>query len=125
MPVVLPASAPKPSGREPDVLDALMVIDDELVEWILLASPRSEQDKEMMKRILALRTQLAQQVNQLVLSRMKLAAAGLEPEIARLNAVTAQVAALSKSIGTVREVLGAADEAVRLAAQVLAIVAML
>jgi hypothetical protein len=47
------------------------------------------------------------------------------PEITRLNAVTAQVAALSKSIGTIKEILHAADEAVSLAARALAVVAMI
>lgn len=125
MPVVLPDGAPRPSDRDADVIDALMVIDDELVEWLLLACPTCEEEKEAMKRVLALRTQLSQQLNQLVLERMKLAAAGLEPEITRLNKVTAQVVALSKSIGTMKEVIHAADEAVGLAAQALAVIAMI
>lgn len=113
--------AAKPAKN--DVLEIIQAIDNELVEWILHAAPSSDDEKEQMKQVLALRTKLNQHANQLVLARMKLSTSGVEHHCVRLGVVTEQIRGTTKSIVTVKEVLGVADEAVTIAAQVVAFVA--
>jgi hypothetical protein len=108
-------------GSEPaDVLSAVMAIDNELVEWILHAAPKTDDEKREMKEILRLRTQLERHLNQLVLEKMKLATLGLTEQCGRLGVITVQIRATAKTITTVKEVLTVAGETVTIAAQVVA-----
>jgi hypothetical protein len=120
MPVVLPSHVARPLGREPDLVDSLSVIDNELVEWILHARPGDDDEKKQMRRVLALRTRLEQDLNKLVLERLRLSPTGLEKQVLRLNAVSEQICGTAKSIGTAKDVLNAAEEVVTIAAQALA-----
>ena len=120
MRIVLPSGVEKPAGREPDLLDSLMVIDNELVEWILHAHPGSDEEKQQMRQVLALRTRLEHDLNKLVLERLRLAATGLTEQVSRLNVVSEQLCGTGKSISAAKDVLNAAEEVVTIAAQVLA-----
>lgn len=120
MPTVLPPNVARPVGREPDLLDSLAAIDNELVEWLLHARPGNDEEKKQMRQVLALRTRLEQDINKLVVDRLRLSTAGLEPQVARLNVVSQQVYATAKSIGSVKDVLNTAEEVVTIAARAVA-----
>src|SRR5690349_1553107 len=120
MPVVLPPKVARPLGREPDLIDSLTVIDNELVEWILHARPGNDDEKKQMRQVLALRTQLEHSLNKLILDRLRLAPTGLEAQVHRLNSVSEQICDTAKTISTVKDVLNAAEEAATIASQALA-----
>jgi hypothetical protein len=106
-----------------NVLDAMMAINDALVEWLLYAQPTDEAERSDVERVLSLRTQIEHQLNQLVLVRMKLATMDLSDHAARLGTISKQIRATTKSIETAKNVLNAADQVVSVAASVLAAVA--
>lgn len=123
----IPIGGPLPGAGAPahktDVIDVIMAIDNELVEWILHARPTNDEEKAEMRRVLALRTQIEQQLNALVLSRMKLATQNLKAQSSRLDAITTQLRETGKTVGTVKEVVGAAAEALTVIGQVVAVIA--
>jgi hypothetical protein len=124
MRVILPPNVARPLGREPDLLDSLAVIDNELVEWILHARPSNDDEKKQMRQVLALRTRLEHDLNKLVLDRLRLSATELEKHVSRLNVVSEQICGTAKSISTAKDVLNAAEEVVIIAAQVVASVVL-
>lgn len=119
----LKVAGPVTTAAAPDVIDALLTLDNELVDWLLHASPKTDEDKREMREVLSLRTQLDRHVNRLVADKMKLATLGLGEQAGRLDALSGQIRDTVKTIATVKDVLGAAGEAVNIAAGVVAALA--
>jgi len=95
---------------EPDLIDAITAIDNELVEWILHARPTNDEEKAEMRQVLLLRTQIDQKLNALVLVRMKLATTHFRAQSKRLGEISKAMQATAKSVGTVKEVLKTVGE---------------
>ncbi len=105
------------------IFETLLDLDDDLVEWVLHASPTSTAESAQMKQVLSLRGDVEDALNALVAYRMKLAASGLSPEAARLTALSTAMKQLAKKIDTVQQVLTIAGEVVQIAAKAVAFVA--
>jgi hypothetical protein len=99
------------------MFETLLEVDNQLVDWLIHASPRNDAEREMMRRIFALRGDLDDALNQLVGDRLKLAVADLPAETARLDAVAAELKTVSKTIDGVERVLTIAGTAAEVAAK--------
>ncbi len=110
-------STPEPPA---DILASLRAYDAALMEWLLHASPTTDDERQEVKQLRELRTQLTQLMNEIVEHRMRLATAPIKAHAARLAPVCAQIKATAKTISTVKDVLHATGEAVSVASTVLA-----
>lgn len=99
------------------IFETLLDVDDELVDWVLHASPTNAAESAQMKQVLSLRGDVEDALNALVAYRMKLAASGLSPEATRLTALSGAMRQLAKRIDTVQQVLTIAGEVVQIASK--------
>ena len=114
----IPIRTPGRAAKEPDLIDTITAIDNELIEWILHSRPTNDEEKAEMRRVLLLRTQLDQKLNALVLVRMKLATANLKAQSKRLGEISKEIQATAKSVGSVKEVLKTVGEVTTIVASV-------
>lgn len=103
-----------------EALKGLIDADTELVDWLIQASPNTDEERNEMKRVVALRGELDQRINELVLSRLKLAAVDLSDEIRKLNGITTNLRAAKKTIESVKSVTSLAVEVLNVAASIVA-----
>ncbi len=87
------------------VLDTLRAADDALVDWLLDATPESDEDRAAMREVLALRTKLDQAINRLVGVALTDAAAALGDEAKALGEVTEDLQNAERTIDRVGDVL--------------------
>jgi hypothetical protein len=106
-----------------DLLDTLKAFECDLAEWLLYASPVTDEDRERVRQVRALRTELDHEINRIVAVRMKLATADLKAHAARLSLVTVQLQATASSLGTPRDILHAAGEVVSIAHDIVVAIA--
>jgi len=104
------------------MFDMLLSLDDSIIDWLMHASPKTDDDRTRMLNVLAIRTDLEAKLNQLVAFRLKLAVANLPAETARLTEATATMNSIGKTIDTVQHVLTIAGTAVEVAAKALTVV---
>jgi hypothetical protein len=105
------------------MFETLLQLDDAVIDWLMHASPKNDDDRLNMMRVLALRTELEASLNDLIAFRLKLAVANLPAETAQLATATAAMKSVAKTIESVQQVLTAAGTAVEVAAKALAFVA--
>ncbi len=106
-----------------DPITTLLDIEHELIRWIFLATPATDEQKADMTRLLALRDQLHALIDELVVKRLQVAALGLTEQPKSLRDIGQKIAGEAKTIETVREVLGYAAKAVETAGQIASAVA--
>jgi len=102
------------------IYETLIALDDDIVDWILHATPKTDDDKENMRKVLSLRGVLDQTLNQLVDVQLKLAANAMVDEANQLDRISAQMESTQKTIDTVQTVIGIAGTAVEIAGKALA-----
>jgi len=105
------------------IFETLMRIDDQVVDWILHATPKTDDDRDLMRRILDLRGDLEDALNRLVAYRLRLSTAALPDEAARLSAISQGMTTTEKQVETAEKVLSIVGEVVAIAAKVVAFVA--
>jgi hypothetical protein len=105
------------------LLDTLRQLDQDLVDWLLHASPRDDDERATMQRILTLRGSLSQAINGLVAGALEASAARFPDDVARVNAAAARMTAVGRSIDTAQEVLTIAGTALEVLGKVAAFVA--
>jgi DNA anti-recombination protein RmuC len=104
-------------------IDQLLTLDDALLDWLMHASPRTEDDRAQMLKIFAMRTQLDAAINNLVARRLQLAVANLPAQTAQLETAVQSMKQTSKSIDDLQKVLTIVGAVVQVAAQLVALVA--
>jgi hypothetical protein len=105
------------------MFETLLDLDNDLVDWLIHASPSNDEQRAQMREVFALRAELDDRVNQLVASRLKLAASALSDEAQRLESVAKEMKATAKTIDSVESVIAIAGTAVEIAAKVVDMVA--
>lgn len=88
-----------------NVLETLRAADDALIDWILDATPETDEDRAAMREVLALRTKLDQAINRLVGVALEQAAAELGDEAKVLSDVTEDLQTVARTIDRVGDVL--------------------
>ena len=88
-----------------NVLETLRAADDALIDWILDATPETDEDRAAMREVLALRTKLDQAINRLVGVALEQAAAELGDEAEMLSEVTEDLQTVARTIDRVGDVL--------------------
>jgi hypothetical protein len=102
-----------------DVIDILTDIDESLVQWTIHATPKPNGDGvNEMKEVVALRTELDQEINAIVLNRLRVSTLQLENEIAQLQKVDDGLKSAAKTVDTVKDVIGWASTALSLATHI-------
>jgi hypothetical protein len=107
------------------IFEALLEIDNALVDFLIAATPSNDRDLEDMKRLFILRGDLNLALNGLVAQRLRLALANLPDDVARLNDAAAAMRQVERRIESIQQVLSIAATAVEVAAKAaLAVVAL-
>jgi hypothetical protein len=104
-------------------IDQLLTLDDDLLDWLMHASPKSDADRVQMLQILAMRTKLDAAINDLVAHRLQLAVANLPAQTAQLEKAVQSMKQTSKTIDDLQQVLTIVGTVVQVAAQLVALVA--
>jgi hypothetical protein len=99
------------------IFETLLEIDNALVDYLIVASPTNDQEREDMKRLFILRGDLGLALNSLVAQRLRLALANIPDDIARLNEAAAAMRQVAQRIESVQKVLSIAATAVEVAAK--------
>jgi hypothetical protein len=102
------------------IFDLLLAFDHLLVDWVLRASPITEEQRADMQRVLAFRGDLDESLNELVAYRLKLPLTVLPNDVQRLTDATKTLTDAAKTIDTVQGVLTAVGTAVEVAGNVAA-----
>ena len=102
------------------IFQLLLNFDDQLVDWILHASPSNDVEREAMRRVLALRGELEDDLNKLVAFRLKASVAALPDQAARLTSLASAMQATEQTVENAAKVISTAGEVVSIAAKVLA-----
>jgi hypothetical protein len=105
------------------LLDTLMKLDDDLVDWILHATPRTDDERTTMRQILALRGSLSQAISGFVADALERAAQRLPDEVARVNAAAAKMTTVARSIETAQTVVTIAGTAIEVVGKIAAFLA--
>jgi hypothetical protein len=100
-----------------NVLETLRAADEALIDWILDATPETEEDRAAMREVLALRTKLDQAMNRLVGVELESAAEELADEVTALAVVTEDLKTVDRTIERVGDVLRWAGIVVDVAAK--------
>lgn len=99
------------------IFETLLEIDNALVDFLIVAAPTNDQEREDMKRLFILRGDLGVALNGLVAQRLRLALANIPDEVARLNDAAAAMRQVTHRIDSVQKVLSIAATAVEVAAK--------
>ena len=105
------------------LFETLLEMDDQMVNWLLHASPTNQAERVKMKHVFALRGDLDDLLNELVAQRIKLSIAPLAEETARLNSIAGEMKRVEATIETVDKVLAIAGTAVEICRKLVAAVA--
>src|SRR3954464_2282957 len=105
------------------LFETLLEVDNQLVDWLIHASPRNDVERDQMKQIFVLRADLDDALDQLVGERLRLSVASLADDSARLAAAAAELKNVARTIEGVEKVLTIAGTAVDVAAKAVAFVA--
>ena len=108
-----------PGSRPPDVLEDLKSFSRDLAEWLLHASPVTDDDRDLARQLRGLRTRLEQKINEITAARMKLATRSMPAQASRLSVITVEIKGTTKSISTAKDVLHVTGEAVQIAGDIL------
>ena len=103
-----------------DIFQMLLNFDDMLVDWILHTTPADDAGRGAMRRVLAIRGEIEDDLNELIAFRLKLSASALPAEAARLTALATTMQATERQIESAEKVISTAGEVVTIAAKVLA-----
>jgi hypothetical protein len=104
-------------------IDQLMRIDDAILDWLMQASPNTDDERTQMRKVLAMRGDLDASINTLVARRLQLAVANIPEQTATLSKAVDAMNRVSKTISDVQQVLTVVGTAVQVAAQLVALVA--
>lgn len=101
------------------IFESLLAIDDALIDWILAASPDNEEQTAQMKQVLGARSDVEKALNTLVAYRMKLTAAALAQDAAKLREIADGIAKVDRKISAATSILGFAGEAVAISTDII------
>ena len=105
-----------------EMLDNLLAIDKALVDWLLHASPNTNEDRAKMRSLFAQRGDLDDAINGLVAYRLKLAVANLPADAAKLQDAANSMTAAAKDISDVQKIVTAVGTALEVAGKLTAFV---
>jgi|SRR5580700_10007020 hypothetical protein len=108
-----------------DILTSLQTIDDKLFDWILDTTPVTDDDRNQMKAVAAVRTQIESQIDMLVLQKVDLSIPALAAYESQLADIAANIRSMAADIAKVKTVIGYASTAVGVGAQVAGAIAAL
>lgn len=105
------------------MFEDLLRVDSALVDWLIHATPTTDDDRAKMKALFAQRGDLDDALNELVSYRLKLAVANLPAETAKLSAAAAAMESAAKTIDNLQKVVTAVGTALEVAGKLVAFVA--
>lgn len=103
-----------------NIFQMLLDFDDQLVDWILHVTPSTDDERDRMRRVLAIRGEIENDLNELVAYRLKLSAAALPALAARLGTLASDMQEAEYKIENAGKVVSAAGEVATIAAKALA-----
>jgi hypothetical protein len=105
-----------------DPFDTLVAFKSDLLDWARQSAPRSDDERQRVQQVLALRDQLGEQLNALVGLDLETALAGLPGDAALLEKATETINSVQKNIASVQQVLDSAGTVVSVVAKLVTVV---
>jgi hypothetical protein len=102
-----------------ELINLLLAIDDELVEWIIGSSGTSDAERAQMREVLLLRGKLDRAINRLMARRLKLAAANIAQAGQRLAKLNEEMKQTAKNVARAEHVIGIVGKVLEVVAQVI------
>jgi uncharacterized protein YoxC len=106
-----------------DPIHDLLTFEKQLIAWIFAATPTTDDERASLTKLLALRDRISSAIDDLVLERLQIAAHGPTEETKKLQALTQDIQAETKTITTIAKAIDYAGQALKLAAAIGAAVA--
>ena len=106
-----------------DVIDVATDIDEQLVQWIIHATAGNADQVNQMKKVIALRGELDQAINVIVLKRLQVSAIDVSADVKQLTAIDEGLAGAAKNIDTATTIISFAATAVSTASKIVSLVA--
>ena len=97
-------------------------IDEELVQWLLHATPGGPHDEAQMKQVMSLRGTLDQLIEQTTLDRLKISAQSVANQVQQLTTINQHLSSLAKTVQTANDVISDATAVVGIATSIVAMV---
>jgi hypothetical protein len=102
------------------IVSKLLELDDTVVDYIVDAAPRSDEERAALKRLFALHAELHRRINSLLLRRLKLAAAQLTQQAEALTQLANEARAVERKIESIQHMLDLVGAAVKIVTTVVA-----